>query len=70
MQQIIFNTRLLKDGHLFCPKQYAKRNAEFKVIVTIPEIEVTESDIELATIKDISQDFLTEKEVDYYLNLD
>ena len=69
MRETIFDTRLLKDGHLFCPKEFAKINAKFKVIVSFPDEDVTESEIECASVTDISNDFLSKEEVKYYLQL-
>lgn len=43
MQEIVFNTRLLEDGHLYCPDKYAKPKAMYKVIVSLPDEEVTSS---------------------------
>ena len=39
MHEIIFQTKLLKDGHLHCPKEYANSKATFKVIVSLPDAE-------------------------------
>jgi hypothetical protein len=38
----------LKDGHLYCPEKYAKPNAVFNVIVSLPEPDATQNDIETA----------------------
>lgn len=70
MQKLIFESSLLPDGHLYCPDKIArKKNAHFKVIVTFEETEATESELESSAIHDISEDFLTEEELKYYLNL-
>ena len=36
MQEVIFKSQLLEDGHLSCPKKYANPHAQFKVIVSLP----------------------------------
>jgi hypothetical protein len=36
MQELIFESQLLKDGHLYCPEEYANPRAQFKVIVSMP----------------------------------
>ena len=34
MNKITFKSKLLPDGHLYCPKEFSKnKNAKFKVIV-------------------------------------
>lgn len=43
MQEVIFESQLLKDGHLYCPKEYANPKAQFKVIVSLPDEEVGDS---------------------------
>jgi len=37
MQEVVFRSRLLEDGHLYCPEKYARSSAEFRVIVSIPD---------------------------------
>ena len=37
MQQIVFESQLLHDGHLYCPPQYASSRAKFQVIVSVME---------------------------------
>lgn len=72
MNQAIFDSQLLSDGHLYCPQEFIKKkNPLFKVIVTFEEeTEIVESDIELCAIHDLSEDFLNQEELDYYLNLE
>ncbi|MBC8180648.1 hypothetical protein H8E88_05935 [candidate division KSB1 bacterium] len=73
METLAFESKLLSDGHLYCPKELTrKRNVKFKVIVTFEDnkIEASDIDIELSSINDISDDFLSDEEVNYYLNLD
>ena len=36
VHEVVFKTQLLKDGHLYCPKEFANPKAEFKVIVSLP----------------------------------
>jgi hypothetical protein len=63
---VSFESKLLPEGHLYCPKEFTKKkNVHFKVIVVFDE-----SDIELSAIKDNSIDFLSREELDYYLNLE
>ncbi|MGR3310589.1 MAG: hypothetical protein ACUZ77_07405 [Candidatus Brocadiales bacterium] len=73
MKKAVFESKLLPDGHLYCPDELArKKNAHFKVIVTFEETEheASEHDIELSAINDTSEDFLSEKELNYYLSLE
>ena len=72
MQETVFDSRLLKDGHLYCPKEFARPKAKFKVIVTLPDHEEdpSESDMEMAAAADNSDDFLSRQELEYYLSLD
>ena len=72
MKKLVFESKLLPDGHLYCPEELAhKENARFKVVVTFEEsvFEASEYDIELSAINDVSEDFLSEEELSYYLNL-
>lgn len=73
MKKLVFESNLLPDGHLYCPEDIAyKKDAHFKVVVTFEEgnFEASEHEIELSNIKDVSEDFLSEKELNYYLNLE
>lgn len=70
MRKAVFNSKLLQDGHLYCPEEFAKPDAEYEVIVSLPDEDVTDSDIEIASITDISEEFLTKDEVKYYLQLE
>ncbi|MBF0225256.1 MAG: hypothetical protein HQK76_07350 [Desulfobacterales bacterium] len=71
MNTAIFESKLLSDGHLYCPKEFAqKKNALFKVIVIFEETEASEHDIELSAINDNSTDFLSKEELSYYLSLE
>lgn len=36
MPEVVFKSQLLKDGHLYCPKEYANPRAKFKVTVSLP----------------------------------
>ena len=73
MNTIAFESKLLPDGHLYCPKELSKKtNVKFKVIVTFEDnkTEASDQDIELSSVKDISNDLLSEEELNYYLNLE
>lgn len=70
MNEVVFDSQLLADGHLYCPKEYATPKAKFKVIVSLPDKNATDSDIEMASVVDQSDDFLSEEEVEYYMSLD
>ncbi len=73
MNTATFESKLLPDGHLYCPQEYAqKENVLFKVIVIFEDTEkqVSDRDIELAAVKDNSTDFLSEKELRYYFSLE
>ena len=68
-----FESRLLPDGHLYCPKEFIKKkNAQFKVTVIFEDYEIvaSENDIEQSNMIDISHDVLSEEEIYYYLNLE
>ena len=72
MKTIAFESKILPDGHLYCPKELAnKKNVKFKVIVTFVKnkVESSDQDIELSAINDMSNDFLSDKEIKYYLDL-
>ncbi len=43
MQEVVFESQLLNDGHLYCPEEYANPRATFKVIVSLPEGEIKET---------------------------
>ena len=73
MNSATFESKLLPNGHLYCPKEYLnKKNATFKVIVTFENeiYKASDIDIEQSSIKDISNEFLTQEEINYYLNLE
>jgi len=73
MKKLVFESNLLPDGHLYCPEDVAyKKDAHFKVVVTFKEdhFEVSEDEIEMSNINDVSEDFLLQEEVNYYLNLE
>lgn len=70
MHEVIFESQLLKDGHLYCPKKYAKPKARFKVIVSLPDEDATDVEMEMASVTDHSDEFLSKEEVDYYMGLD
>lgn len=73
MNAVTFESKLLPDGHLYCPKEFShKKNALFKVLVISEDNEkkASDTDIELSAVIDNSEDFLSEEEVKYYLNPD
>ncbi len=73
MKEEIFESKLLPDGHLYCPKKFAKKkNARFKVTVIFEDSgnQATEADIELASAQDLPEDSLSKEELKYYLNLE
>ncbi len=70
---LIFDSQLLPDGHLSCPKEFVhKKNLQFKVLVIFqePEREATEQEIEQSAVRDMPEDFLSPEEVTYYMNLE
>lgn len=72
MKNLVFKSKLLSDGHLYCPEELAhKKHANFKVVVTFEEtdFEASEHEIEMSNINDVSEDFLSKEELKYYLNL-
>lgn len=70
MNEVIFESQLLKDGHLSCPKEYAMPKAIYKVVVSLPDAIATDSDIEMASVVDQSDEFISDGELSYYMNLD
>jgi len=71
MNTVTFESQLLPGGYLYCPKEFTrKQNARFKVIVVFEESEASDHEIELSATKDISNDFLSQEEINYYLNLE
>ena len=72
MKKMVFESKLLADGHLYCPDEISqKKNVHFKVIASFEETEpeASEREIELSAMNDASEDFLSEEELKYYLNL-
>lgn len=73
MKTLIFDSHLLLNGHLSCPKEFAhKKNVHFKVVAVFEETEqqASDQDLEKAAIQDTGDDFLSQNELDYYLSLD
>ena len=73
MKNLVFKSKLLPDGHLYCPEELAhKKHVNFKVVVTFEktDLEASEYEIEKSNINDVSEDFLSEEELNYYLNLE
>ena len=72
MTAITFESKVLPDGHLYCPKELSSReDARFEVTVFFddPQNEASERDTELSAAADASNDFLSEQELSYYLSL-
>ncbi len=75
MSTQVFETQLMPDGHLACPVWISnKRPVRFKVIAFFDEPVVrdrvaTDRDIEAAAVVDVSEDFLSDDEVSYYMAL-
>ncbi len=72
MNRTTFESKLLPDGHLYCPDEFGqKSNAQFTVIVSFEdsEIEASERDTELSAVIDNSTEFLSEEELSYYFSL-
>lgn len=72
METVVFESRLLPDGHLYCPEEFAKhQNIRFKVVVIFENIyaEASDRDIERTGVHEVSDEFLTDEEINYYLNL-
>ncbi|RKZ88394.1 MAG: hypothetical protein DRR19_12585 [Candidatus Parabeggiatoa sp. nov. 1] len=73
MSLITFESKLLPEGYLYCPKEFAKStNARFLVYVVFEDIdtEATDHEVEMSALSDISNDFISQEELDYYLNLE
>ncbi len=72
MGKKVFESRVLPDGHLYCPEELAQeKNARFQVIATFEDtnVEASEREVELSAVHDTSEDYLSEEELNYYLNL-
>ena len=72
MRTTVFESKLLPDGHLYCPEEFVhKKNITFNVIVTFREtyLEASDNDIERSAVHDAVDDFLCDEELNYYLNL-
>ncbi|EDN65219.1 conserved hypothetical protein [Beggiatoa sp. PS] len=71
MNALTFESQLLPEGYLYCPKKFHHKNARFQVTVIFEDTtEAGDHDIELAAIQDASNDFLSQKEINYYLKLE
>lgn len=73
MNTLIFDSQLLPDGHLSCPKEFVhKKNVQFKVLVIFEEtnLEASDQDIEHTALLDHSDEFLSQEELDYYMHLE
>lgn len=73
MEKMVFESKVLPDGHLYCPDELAqKKNAHFKVIVTFEKtdlLEASEHEVELSAVNDISEEYLSKEELNYYFSL-
>jgi len=69
---VIFDTKLLNNGHLYCPKEFNNKKAKYKVIVIFQDDKNDfDEDIEMSAVKDCEDiDFLDDTELKYYLDLD
>lgn len=67
MYELVFDSKLSENGMLYCPKEFLFKNAVYKVIVKVDDNDAV--DFEYSAIVDNSFDFLSEEEVNYYLNL-
>ncbi|MCL5991402.1 MAG: hypothetical protein M1419_04800 [Bacteroidetes bacterium] len=70
MNEIVFSSKLIDEGSLYCPKEYSYKEADYKVIVTLPESDNNSLDIESSAAIDNSEDYLSNEEINYYLTLD
>ncbi|HLP47687.1 MAG TPA: hypothetical protein VK469_17210 [Candidatus Kapabacteria bacterium] len=70
MHEVIFESQLLKYGHLACPKKYAIPKAIYKVVVSLADVTSADSDIEMASVVDQSDEFISEEELGYYMSMD
>ena len=52
MPKTIFESKLLDDGHLYCPEEFAKAEARYEVIVTLPFLDGEEGDNETALLSE------------------
>ncbi len=70
---LIFDSQLLPDGHLACPQEFVeKKNIQFKVLVIFEEQEreAADREIETSAIHDLSDEFLSQEELKYYMSLE
>ena len=73
MSLTTFESQLLPEGNLYCPKEFAKsKNARFLVYVVFEDtdIEATDHEVQMSALSDISTDFLSQEELQYYINLE
>ncbi|MFQ5629755.1 MAG: hypothetical protein ACE5I1_13405 [bacterium] len=73
MSEYVFESHVMPDGHLYCPKELVNnKQAKFRVIVTFQDLpkHASDAEIEASALQDASDDFLSEKELSYYLNLE
>ncbi len=71
MSLTTFESQLLPEGNLYCPKEFTtSKNARFLVYVVFEDTEATDHEVQMSAIKDISNEFLSQEELQYYLNLE
>ncbi|MCX6154203.1 MAG: hypothetical protein NT007_08585 [Candidatus Kapabacteria bacterium] len=70
MYEVVFNSILTENGTIYCPNEYSFKDAEYKVIVHLPDQLDEFINVEASAIIDNSIDFLYRDEVQYYLGLD
>ena len=69
-KKLVFNSRLLPDGHLECPMELAgKKNLQFKVSVSYEtETQAPDPEIEYTNLNNKTSDFISEEELCYHTN--
>jgi hypothetical protein len=69
MNEITFDSRLVEDGHLYCPEKYLLKDAKYKVTVYLPEKDTEDTEIDRISVLDDSEEYLSPEEINYYMNL-
>ena len=74
IRKLVFDSRLLPDGHLYCPKELIdKKNLQFKVVVSFEiedDTEINGQEIRYTNLNDSPNHVLSEEVLEYYLNLE
>jgi len=70
MYELTFDSKLSENGTLTCPTEFLFKNASYKVIVNINDYDKDTIETENSAIIDNSTDFLSQEEVNYYLNME